>query len=43
LHDYRQERPSLVRWAEAKGEDGIADYWREKNMVSMDGLATGMD
>jgi hypothetical protein len=43
LHDYRQERPSLVRWAEAKGEDGIADYWREKNMVSMDGLSTGMD
>ncbi len=24
-------------------EDGIADYWREKNMVSMDGLSTGMD
>ena len=43
LHDYRQERPSLVRWAEAKGENGIADYWREKNMVSMDGLSTGMD
>lgn len=43
LYDYRQERPSLVRWAEAKGEDGIRDYWREKNMVSMDGLSTGMD
>ncbi|MBC7101669.1 MAG: pyridoxamine 5'-phosphate oxidase family protein [Parvibaculum sp.] len=43
LHDYKEERPSLVRWAEAKGEDGIAEYWREKNMVSMDGLTTGMD
>lgn len=43
LHDYKEERTSLVRWAEAKGEDGIADYWREKNRVSMDGLTTGMD
>ena len=43
LHDYKQERPTLVRWAEAKGEAGIADYWREKNRVSLDGLSTGMD
>lgn len=43
LYDYKAERPSLVRWAEQKGEDGIADYWREKNLVSMDGLPTGME
>lgn len=43
LHDYKEERPSLVRWAESKGEEGIADYWREKNMVSMDGLPTGVE
>jgi hypothetical protein len=28
---------------EQKGEDGIADYWRGKNLVSRDGLPTGMD
>lgn len=43
LHEYKEERPSLIRWAEQKGEDGIAAYWREKNMVSMDGLPTGVE
>jgi len=42
LFDYRGERPSLDRWAEAKGEDGLNAYWREKNLYSMDGLKTGL-
>jgi hypothetical protein len=41
LFDYQGERPSLVRWAEAKGEDGLDAYRREKNTVSIDGLPTG--
>ncbi len=41
LMDYRQERDTMDRWAEAKGPDGIAAYWREKNLTSMDGLPTG--
>jgi hypothetical protein len=40
--DYRGERPSLDNWARSKGEDGLEAYWREKNVVSMDGLATGL-
>ncbi len=40
--NYRQERPSLDNWAANKGPQGIADYWREKNAVSMDGLPTGI-
>jgi hypothetical protein len=32
----------LDDWAKAKGEAGLEDYWREKNMVSMDGLPTGI-
>ena len=40
--DYQKERPALDNWAEAKGPHGIADYWREKNVVSMDGLPTGI-
>jgi hypothetical protein len=40
--DYRQERPTLDRWAESKGEDGLAAYRREKNALSIDGLPTGL-
>lgn len=43
LFDYREERETMDKWARAKGEDGIEAYWREKNLVSMDGLPTGMD
>jgi hypothetical protein len=42
LFDYRGERPSLQRWAEAKGETGLEAYRREKNMLSIDGLPTGL-
>lgn len=41
LMDYAGERDTMDRWAEAKGPDGIAAYWQEKNLVSMDGLPTG--
>jgi hypothetical protein len=40
--DFRERRPTLDRWAESKGEDGLAAYRREKNMRSMDGLPTGL-
>jgi len=42
LFEYREERPTLDRWAEAKGEEGLVAYRREKNSASMDGLPTGM-
>jgi hypothetical protein len=42
LFDYRGERPNLDRWTQAKGQDGLQAYWREKNLVSMDGLPTGL-
>ncbi|MGA0600234.1 hypothetical protein ACO2Q3_05955 [Caulobacter sp. KR2-114] len=42
LFDHVGERDNLRRWAEAKGEDGLDDYRREKNAVSLDGLPTGM-
>jgi hypothetical protein len=34
------ERDTLRRWAEKKGPEGLQDYWREKNQVSIDGLPT---
>lgn len=40
--EYQSERTVLDEWASKKGEDGIVDYWREKNMTSIDGLPTGI-
>ena len=42
LFDYREDRPTLRRWAEAKGPDGVAAYRYEKNLVSIDGFPTGI-
>jgi hypothetical protein len=42
LFDYGAERDSLTRWAAAKGEDGLREYWRVKNAVSIDGFPTGL-
>ena len=33
-----KQRPTLIRWAEAKGEDGLERYRQEKNRSSIDGL-----
>ena len=42
LFDYKEDRTTLRRWAENKGEEGVAAYWREKNTHSIDGFETGM-
>jgi hypothetical protein len=34
------ERDTLTKWADAKGEDGMAAYQRQKNQRSLDGLIT---
>jgi hypothetical protein len=40
LMEYVGQRDTAIRWAEAKGEDGLLAYRHEKNMTSMDGLRT---
>ena len=40
LYDYRDERGTLAKFIEVKGEDGIRRYWVEKNQTSIDGLPT---
>jgi hypothetical protein len=42
LFAYRGERPSLDNWACSKGEEGLEAYRWEKNLVSIDGLRTGL-
>jgi hypothetical protein len=40
LMEFIKERDTLTRWAEAKGEEGLAQYQCEKNVESIDGLPT---
>lgn len=40
--EYKEDRPILKDWADTKGKEGIETYWREKNMVSIDGFPTGI-
>ena len=37
-----EERDTLVRWSERKGEAGLAAYQAGNNVVSIDGLPTGL-
>ena len=36
--DYRDDRPTLLQWAERRGDEGVAAYWAENNVTSVDGL-----
>lgn len=42
LFEFAGERKKLLDSAAKKGSDGIADYWAEKNLMSIDGKPTGM-
>lgn len=42
IFDYVGQRDQLTKWADYKGEEGIKDYWKEKNQVSLDGKPTGI-
>jgi hypothetical protein len=35
-----EERVTLRKWAQNKGPQGIEEYWREKNTVTLDGKPT---
>jgi hypothetical protein len=38
LMEYVGQRDTLIRWAKAKGDQGLVEYRCEKNMESIDGL-----
>jgi hypothetical protein len=42
LYEYRQQRHELIASAEKKGIEGLKEYRRNKNAVSIDGLPTGL-
>lgn len=40
IYDGVKERQTLSKWAEKKGEQGLKDYFEERNRISIDGLPT---
>ncbi|MCG8613431.1 MAG: pyridoxamine 5'-phosphate oxidase family protein [Pseudomonadales bacterium] len=40
--DYSGERNQLKEWAEKKGNEGIREYWTNKNQESIDGIPTNI-
>lgn len=40
IYDLQTERPAIINWAKSKGESGLNDYWKLKNLQSIDGLPT---
>jgi hypothetical protein len=43
LMEFVGERPQREKWLESKGADGVRDYVRERNAVSIDGLPAFAD
>jgi hypothetical protein len=43
VYELKGERQMLVEWTLRKGEDGLREYRREKNRVSIDGLPTHLE
>lgn len=39
---YTGDRELLNEWATKKGEEGVRQYWKEKNQLSLDGLPTNI-
>ena len=42
LFEYQDERAAIENWHGNKGPDGFRSYWEEKNLVSIDGLPSGL-
>lgn len=42
LMDFKEDRTMLSTWAQKKGEDGIKEYWADRNQISLDGHPTNI-
>ena len=40
--DFKEERTTLISWAEKQGKDKIEEYWGNKNAKSIDGFETNI-
>jgi len=41
-YSYVQDRELLNEWATKKGKEGLKQYWREKNQMSIDGIPSNI-
>jgi hypothetical protein len=41
-YELKGERPTLTRWAEAQGRDGVEAYWEERNQENLNARPTGI-
>ncbi len=41
-YELKAERPTLTKWADNKGREGVEAYWQEKNTRSIDDVDTGI-
>lgn len=42
FYEYAGERDHAQKWADSKGPEGLEEYKKEKNLVSIDGLPTAL-
>tara|TARA_B110000037_G_scaffold217237_1_gene277878 strand:- start:639 stop:1184 length:546 start_codon:yes stop_codon:yes gene_type:complete len=42
LMELQGERDTLRKWSDAKGDEGITNYWKEKNQSTIDGTPTNI-
>ncbi|MGB1258123.1 MAG: pyridoxamine 5'-phosphate oxidase family protein [Thiolinea sp.] len=42
LYEYQENREVLSNWAKNKGQDGIEEYWSDRNQTSLDGKPTNI-
>jgi hypothetical protein len=40
LFTLNSQRDELIHWANKKGEQGLLDYWKQKNVTSIDQIPT---
>lgn len=40
--DHAGDRDTLEKWTADRGTAGVADYWRDRNQATIDGLPTGI-
>lgn len=42
MYELKGQRPTLSKWGENRGREGVREYWRENNQLSLDGNPTGI-
>jgi hypothetical protein len=41
-YEYLGDRPTLSMWADNRGREAVEQYWKDKNVESLDGKETGI-